>query len=215
MDFTSQRQYMVQKQIRARGIKDAKVLEAMEEIPRHEFVPPQIRLRAYDDNSLPIGENQTISQPYMVALMTQELQLTQMSTVLEIGTGSGYQTAVLAYIAKEVYTIEYIPELSKRAQNILQELGILNVHFLIGDGSLGWPDKNIFFDAIIVTAASPGSLEHLRKNLKLHGRMVIPIGTTREHQDLTVVTKEKDSIVKKSVCPCVFVPLRGAWGNNE
>ena len=195
---------MVKSQIEARGIKDKKVLEAMRKVARHEFVSEDMKSFAYNDEPLPIGEGQTISQPYIVAYMTEMLHLKKEERVLEVGTGSGYQAAILAEIAREVYTIEIIESLSLKAQKVLEELGYTNVHFKIGDGSFGWREHSPY-DAIIVTAAPEKIPDTLREQLKLSGRMIIPVGMT--FQELILITREKNKFKKKRLLPVRFVPL--------
>ena len=200
------RQKMVE-EIRARGINDPNVLAAVEAVPRHLFVPESERRQAYEDHPLPIGNGQTISQPYMVALMTSLLDLHPGQRVLEVGTGSGYQAAVLSHLAGEVYSIEILTPLGKRAKSTLAELGYKNVHLRIGDGYKGWPDAAPF-DAIIVTAAPPRIPEPLIAQLKAGGKMVIPVGDTL--QDLLVLTKRADGGVDTArVMPVLFVPMTG------
>ncbi len=191
-----------------RGIKDPAVIEAMRQVPRHGFVPSDIQANAYDDGPLPIGDGQTISQPLMVALMTQALELDQTKTVLEIGTGSGYQTAILAQISKKVYTVERLPELAQRAQDILSQLHYKNISFAVGDGTLGWITESLHFDGIIVTAASDKTPQALLSQLSVGGRLVIPVGR-RERQTLTLYIKTENQIKKEELCQCVFVPLIG------
>ena len=195
---------MVEKQIVARGVHDPAVLAAMQTIPRHEFVPKAARDQAYQDHPVPIGYGQTVSQPYIVAVMSELAQINNTSNVLEIGTGSGYQTAVLAALAAEVYTIEIVPPLAKRAQATLKRLGVHNVHFRTGDGTLGWPECAPF-DAIVVTAAPPRVPGALVEQLTDGGRMVIPVGTS--HQELRIIHRQGDQIVDKSVFPVRFVPM--------
>ncbi len=204
---------MVETQIVARGIHEPCVIEAMRKVPRHEFVFEKDTREAYEDAPVSIGEGQTISQPYMVALMTEALALKGDDRVLEIGTGSGYQAAVLAQVCREVYSIERIEKLALRAEATLTKLGYANIKIKVADGSLGWPEK-IFFDAIIVTAASPALLENLLDQLKDNGRMVVPIGD-RGGQTLMVFSKKKEGVNKNEICRCVFVPLIGAYGWQE
>lgn len=204
--YATARAHMVATQIRARGIKDPRVLEAMGEVPRHLFVPPQVRDRAYDDSPLPIGDGQTISQPYIVALMTSLLELKPQDNVLEIGTGSGYQAAVLSHLASEVYTIEIRPDLAHEAERRLSDLGYANVHVRIGDGYGGWPAVAPF-DGIVVTAAPPRIPQPLIDQLKVGGRMVVPVGSY--FQDLQVITKTAHGLEKKNVIPVRFVPMTG------
>ncbi len=208
--FEKQRQDMVEFQIRARRIKNQRVLQAMSTVPREKFIPPSSRYAAYDDRPVPIGFGQTISQPYMVALMTEELEPTPESKVLEIGTGSGYQTAILAYLSKEVYTVERIPELSKSAQEVIKELGITNVHFKIDDGTLGWPEFAPY-DRIMVTAGAPDIPEPLIDQLVDGGIMIIPVGP-ETYQRLYKIRKEKDKIQKTPLIECRFVKLIGEQG---
>lgn len=202
--FYQKRLLMVEKQLKARDITDEKVLNAMLKVERHKFVPKQYQDLAYIDEPLPIGYNQTISQPYIVALMTQLLELKGNERILEIGTGSGYQAAVLAEIVKEVYTIEIIPQLASNAEKLLKELGYTNVFVKVGDGYLGWPE-HAPFDGIIVTCAPDHIPQPLIEQLKDGGRMVIPVGNV--YQELVVVEKQKDKIIKRSVIPVRFVPM--------
>ncbi|MBI5674602.1 MAG: protein-L-isoaspartate(D-aspartate) O-methyltransferase [Nitrospirae bacterium] len=211
--FYKERQMMVQYQIRARGVKDEKVLSAMEKVPRHLFVSESLRDSAYSDSPLPAGEGQTISQPYMVAMMTEMLELKGHERVLEIGTGSGYQAAVLSVLASEVYTVERIEPLALKAERLLKDLGYLNVHVHVGDGTLGLPEYAPF-DAIIVTAASPKVQETYVKQLKLNGRLVIPVGE-RYTQVISLTKKTPSGIVTSTSTPCVFVPLIGKNGWSE
>jgi protein-L-isoaspartate(D-aspartate) O-methyltransferase len=187
MDFASQRHRMVQHQLRGRGISDERLLAAMEDVPRHLFVPERLRSKAYDDEPLAIGMGQTISQPYMVAIMTELLGLNGTETVLEVGTGSGYQAAVLARLAAEVWTVERHPGLASQAGTLLLDLGMENVHVLIADGTLGVLDSAPF-DAIIVTAAAPGVPQALRDQLGVGGRMLIPIAA-HHGQELVLIEK--------------------------
>jgi protein-L-isoaspartate(D-aspartate) O-methyltransferase len=200
------RERMVDDQIAARGISDAAVLEAMRQVPRHRFLPPAQEANAYEDHPLPIGFDQTISQPYIVAYMTQALSLGPSDRVLEIGTGSGYQAAVLAEIVREVYTIEIVPELAAGATKILSELGYENVRVRHGDGYRGWPEAAPF-DAIIVTAAPRAIPQPLIDQLALEGRMVVPVGDW--YQELVIVTKTTDGIVEQKTIPVRFVPMTG------
>lgn len=211
MDFQKAGDKMVEEQIMARGITDAAVLEVMRRVPRHKFVPPDVVHRAYDDDPLPIGEGQTISQPYIVALMTQCLELNKHKVVLEIGTGCGYQTAILAQLCKQVYSVERIAVLGERAQQTLQELKYTNIKIFLGDGTLGLSEEYRPFDGIIVTAASPARPDHLLAQLATPGRLVVPVGD-RSAQRLMVYEKQDKCIVEEAVCGCVFVPLIGAYG---
>ncbi len=204
------RQRMLQYDLRGRDITDPAVLKVMAEIPREVFVPPEDRWRAYANGPLPIGEGQTISQPYIVALMTQELRLHPECEVLEIGTGSGYQTAVLARLAKRVFTIERSPELSAAAQAVLKKLGIDNVEFRVGDGSRGWPEARTF-DRILVTAAVPDFPPPLVAQLAEAGVMIAPIGQSSV-QELVVAEKYHGKLIERGICGCRFVRLVGEYG---
>jgi len=200
------RTIMVRTQIRARGVKDERVLTAMETVPRHEFVPREQRPYAYADRPLPIGEDQTISQPYIVALMTELLDVKEGDRVLEIGTGSGYQAAVLAELTPYVYTIEIIPTLAERAEQTLRRLGYDTAEVKAGDGYLGWPE-HAPFDGIIVTCAPESVPEPLKDQLEEGGRMVIPVGPQWTHQTLFVLTKRGGKLEQKEVIPVRFVPM--------
>jgi len=204
--FAAQRRSMVEQQIERRGVTAPSVLSAMGEVPRHLFVPPGYRDKAYDDSPLPIGNGQTISQPYVVALMTQLLDLKPGDRVLEIGTGSGYQAAVLSKLVKDVYTIEILEPLGLQAQRTLQEIGAKNVHVRIGDGYKGWPEAAPF-DGIVVTAAPERVPQPLLDQLRVGGKMVIPVGAF--FQNLLVITKTADGIEKRSIIPVRFVPMTG------
>ena len=210
MDYERARLRMVDEQLAARGIKDPRVLSAMGRVPRHLFIEEALRDRAYGDHALPIGERQTISQPYMVALMTQSLELKGAERVLEIGTGSGYQTAVLAELATRVYSIERIAGLADRARRLLASLGYRNVTVKVFDGTYGWKEEAPF-DAILVTAGSPEVPAPLTEQLKEGGRMIIPVGD-RTTQVLKKVTKTSAGIEVSSMTGCVFVPLIGGHG---
>lgn len=204
------RHLMVEEQIVGRGISDPKVIQAMEKVPRHLFVDEKFFSEAYADYPLPIGEGQTISQPYMVALMTQCLELQGGEKVLEIGTGSGYQAAVLAEIAQEVYTVERFASLAERAKKILTELNYFNIKIKISDGTLGWEEASPF-QGIIVTAGAPDLPLSLVKQLSDGGRLVVPIGG-RFMQTLSVFRKKGEELEKTDICGCVFVPLVGGEG---
>jgi protein-L-isoaspartate(D-aspartate) O-methyltransferase len=201
------RERMVKEQIEGRGIKDARTLAALRKVPRHLFVPDAAARDAYADFPLPIGHGQTISQPYIVAFMTEALGLRGGETVLEIGTGSGYQAAVLSEIAGKVYTIEIVAALAAEARERLARLGHRNVEVRAGDGYVGWPEAAPF-DAIIVTAAAPRIPEPLKQQLKDGGRLVIPVGD--EYQELIVVTRRDSSYDERRVLPVRFVPMTGA-----
>lgn len=207
------RERMVETQIKARGIKDERVLKAMLKVPRHLFVDEALRDQAYGDFPLPIGEGQTISQPYIVALMTEALELKGNERVLEIGTGSGYQTAILAELALWVYTIERFQALLERAKKVLKELGYKNISFKLDDGTLGWKEAAPF-DAIIVTAASPDIPPPLVEQLAEGGRMVIPIGDEFS-QTLIKGVKKGGKLHTKALEPVRFVKLVGAYGFKE
>jgi protein-L-isoaspartate(D-aspartate) O-methyltransferase len=204
------REKMVSEQILSRGIRDEHLLRALREIPRHRFVPYSLRHRAYEDGPLPIGEEQTISQPYIVAEMTEALSLEGTEKVLEIGTGSGYQTAILCRLAREVVTTERIDLLSRSARRVLEDLGIRNLRFRIGDGTLGCPEEAPF-DAILVTAAAPEIPPPLLSQLTVGGILVIPVGG-RWEQDLVRLRKEEGGSTKEILGGCRFVPLLGEYG---
>ncbi|MEW6001174.1 MAG: protein-L-isoaspartate(D-aspartate) O-methyltransferase [Nitrospirota bacterium] len=206
--YILKRQVMIEHDIKGRGIKDKRVLDAMEKIPRHLFVDEHLRDRAYGDYPLPIGEGQTISQPYVVALMTEALKLKPTDRVLEIGTGSGYQAAVLAEIVKEVYTIEIRKSLAGRAAKRLKGLGYGNIKVKYGDGYFGW-EGFALFDAIIITAAANHIPPPLIKQLKDGGRLIVPLGSTIYYQTLTLVTKKKGEIKVEQMGPVAFVPMIG------
>ena len=211
-DFAEQREYMVRHQIANRGIRSTLVLEAMRNVPREEFLPAGQGIFAYDDGPLPIGEGQTISQPYVVAYMADGLCLGGGERVLEIGTGSGYAAAVLAEIAAEVYTVERISLLADMARQTLQSLGYNNVHVRCGDGTLGWPEKSPF-DGIIVSAGAPDVPESLSHQLRIGGRMVIPVGSGKSYQQLVLVTRvEENEWTSEDMIPVRFVPLVGEEG---
>ncbi len=202
----AERRHMVDRQIRGRGVRDPRVLDALAAVQRHRFVPPQLQNQAYADTPLPIGSSQTISQPYIVAYMTEALELPPDATVLEIGTGSGYQAAVLAEIAREVYSIEIVPELAERSGRLLAELGYDNVHLRLGDGYRGWPEAAPF-DGIIVTAAPDHVPPALVEQLAVGARLVIPVG--RFAQEMRVVTMTEDGPVVETTLPVRFVPMTG------
>ncbi|MGD8386537.1 MAG: protein-L-isoaspartate(D-aspartate) O-methyltransferase [Desulfobacteraceae bacterium] len=209
-DNASRRRHMVQTQIIARGIRDDRVIRAMETVPRHRFVEKDLQEEAYDDHPLPIGHKQTISQPYIVALMTQALELTGIEKTLEIGTGSGYQTAILAECSREVYTVERVRPLLERAERTLSELGYTNILFKAFDGTLGWAE-HAPFDAVMVTAGAPAVPKPLRDQLAEGGRIVIPVGN-RYSQELVRITKAKQQHVETYLGGCRFVDLIGVHG---
>lgn len=197
---------MVKNQIAARGVKDERVLEALRNVPRHLFVPPEFAAQAYEDHPLPIGEGQTISQPYIVGLMTELLQVKPGDKVLEVGTGSGYQAAVLAAMGCQVYTIEIRPSLAAQAAERLKRLGYANVHVRVGDGYRGWPEEAPFA-GIVVTAAPERIPEPLLQQLAPGGHLVIPVGSF--YQQLKVITKETEGFSERDVIPVRFVPMAG------
>ena len=208
--FSDARESMVRRQIIKRGIRDPRLIDALLRVPRHKFVPPYLAERAYDDGPLAIGQGQTISQPYIVAAMTDLLNLEGTENILEIGTGSGYQAAILAELAAAVHTIERHAELAHRAQVHLQALGYQNVFVHVADGSLGWP-PGAPYQAIIVTAAAPEIPQPLIDQLADEGRLVIPIGS-RSGQDLERWRKVGERMTRESIFPVAFVPLRGEYG---
>ena len=197
---------MVDRQIRARGVRDERVLDALRRVPRHEFVPAAQVPNAYEDSPLPIGKGQTISQPYIVGYMTEQLQVTPESKVLEIGAGSGYQAAILAELVKNVYTIEIVDELAQRAKETLDRLGYKNVHVRSGDGYRGWPEEAPF-DRIIVTAAPDHIPQPLVDQLAVGGRMIIPVGD--HYQQMTIITKTEKGVVQQRTIDVIFVPMTG------
>jgi protein-L-isoaspartate(D-aspartate) O-methyltransferase len=204
-DFAVARQHMVETQIKGRGVTDSRVTEVMSSVPRHEFVPENYRTHAYEDHPLPIGYGQTISQPYIVAFMTEQLRPQPTDRVLEIGTGSGYQAAVLSKLVAEVYTIEIVKPLAQRAEMDLRRLNYSNVKVKAGDGYKGWPE-HAPFDAIIVTAAPDHVPQPLIDQLKEGGRMIIPVGG-REMQQLYLLEKHAGKLTQRAVLPVNFVPL--------
>jgi protein-L-isoaspartate(D-aspartate) O-methyltransferase len=211
--FAAARERMLKWDLKGRGITDPGVLKVMGEIQRQNFMPEAYQLQAYADGPFPIGMGQTISQPYIVALMTQELRLNSHCEVLEIGTGSGYQTAILSKLAKRVYTIEKFNLLSESAQAVLGELGADNIEFYIGDGSCGWPDEKTF-DRIIITAAVPEIPQPLVEQLAESGLMVAPVGSSGV-QRLVVCEKKKGEIIERAICDVRFVKLLGKYGFEE
>lgn len=205
-EYAEQRKEMVEKQIRDRGISDLGTLRAMLKVPRHEFVPDYQKSSAYDDRPLSIGSNQTISQPYIVAYMTEAIDPQKSDKVLEIGTGSGYQAAVLAEIVEQVYTIEIIPDLAARAESTFEKLGYENIYARTGDGYAGWPEEAPF-DAIIVTAAPEEVPPPLIEQLKEDGSMIIPVGPVHRVQYLQLLTKKNGKLKVKTLLPVRFVPF--------
>jgi protein-L-isoaspartate(D-aspartate) O-methyltransferase len=204
-DFAAQRQQMVERQLMARGISEQRVLDALAKVPREEFVPPESRAASYEDGPLPIGSGQTISQPYIVAFMTEQLRPKPSDRVLEVGTGSGYQAAILAELVSEVYSIEIVEPLAKNAEATLQRLGYKNVQVKIGDGYKGWPEAAPF-DAIIVTCAPDKVPQPLVDQLKDDGRMVIPVGD-RLAQQLYLLEKKNGQLKQSATLPVRFVPM--------
>jgi len=203
------RQNMVKTQIEARGIRDKRVLAAMQDLHRHLFVPQNLKARAYDDSPLPIGEGQTISQPYIVALMTASLELKNTDIVLEIGTGSGYQAAVLSYLVKEVYTMEIKEALYKQATERLYSLGLVNIKTRYGDGYFGWQDDDKLFDCIMITAAVNHIPPPLLGQLKVGGRMILPLGNPFSFQNLVLVTRGVEDYTVQNITGVLFVPMTG------
>ncbi len=213
INFKKARERMVETQLVARGIRDPRVLESMRKVPRHLFVDEALQDQAYNDHPLPISDKQTISQPYVVALMTESLKLTGHEKVLEIGTGSGYQAAVLAELAGRVFSIERHPGLALRANHVLQKLGCRNVIIRVGDGSMGWPD-DAPFDAVMVTAGTPEVPQPLVDQLSVGGRLIVPVGD-RISQDLILVERRSEGITKTNMGGVRFVDLVGKWGWKE
>lgn len=210
-EYTIAKKRMIQEQIMARGIKDQRVIKAMSVVPRHIFVDDALKSQAYIDAPLNIGEGQTISQPYIVALMTQTLSLSGQEKVLEIGTGCGYQTVLLSQLTKQVYTIERIKPLAMQARSRFKKLGVRNVIMRIGDGSLGW-QEGAPFDRILVTCAAPIVPEALLGQLSENGFMIIPVAAKHGEQDLWKITKTKSGFQKENLGPCRFVKMVGEQG---
>ena len=213
MDYALLRNRMVQEQLIPRGIKNPKVLDTFYKVERHKFVPRDLVESAYGDFPLAIGEGQTISQPYIVALMTEYLDLTGKERVLEIGTGSGYQTAILAQLAQQVYSIERIVSLAQRAKDLLSSLGYSNIEIMTGDGTLGWMQQAPF-DRIIIIAATNRIPEPLIEQLKEGGKLIVPLGETFS-QALTLAQKQNHQLSLRKICDCVFVPLVGKYGGKD
>ena len=208
-DLRARRHEMVEQQIRQRGVTDARVLDAMRTVPRERFVPPELLRQAYDDGPLPIGSGQTISQPYIVAYMTEALKVQPSHKVLEVGTGSGYQAAVLSHLVREVYTIEIVPELARRAETLLQSLNRTNVRVRAGDGYAGWPELAPF-DRVMVTAAPEELPRPLIDQLAEGGLLVAPVGPQYAPQWMTVVEKTQKGVVQRRTIPVQFVPFTRA-----
>ena len=208
--FEEERRLMVETQIRKRGVSDERVLQAMATVPRHEFIAAFWIKQAYADEPLPIGHGQTISQPYIVAAMAASLALNGSENVLEIGTGCGYQAAVVSLLAREVHTVEILPDLAQSAAERLQRLGYAKVHVHCGDGTLGWPEASPY-DAIVIAAAAPAVPEPLLQQLTEGGRLIAPVGQ-EDKQELQLVTKHEGKFLMKQGGPCRFVPLMGQHG---
>jgi protein-L-isoaspartate(D-aspartate) O-methyltransferase len=204
-EFTKQRRQLVE-QLRSEGIQNQGVLDALLKVPRHRFVPPSYRHLAYRNHPLPIGQDQTISQPFIVGYMTEAAEIASGEKVLEIGTGSGYQAAVLAELAKEVYTIEIIPELAESSRTLLREMGYKNLQVKTGNGYLGWPE-HAPFDAIVVTAAPDEVPKALVEQLAVRGKMVVPVGTS--FQQMLIITRTESGVVERRTIPVAFVPMTG------
>jgi protein-L-isoaspartate(D-aspartate) O-methyltransferase len=212
-EYSLERHLMVEEQIANRGLNDPRLLTAFESVPRHLFVPEESRYAAYEDHPLPIGFDQTISQPYMVALMTSLLDLTGIERVLEVGTGSGYQAAILGLLAGEVHTIEFVPELATRAEKILKHLGYEKVKVHLGDGSLGCPESSPF-EAILVTAAAPKVPPPILDQLTNNGRLVIPVSDHWRTQLLKLLIRHDTEISEHVITSVNFVPLKGRYGSR-
>jgi protein-L-isoaspartate(D-aspartate) O-methyltransferase len=210
MDYTALRKLMVEEQLIPRGIRNQRVLDVFYKVERHKFIPEEQRDNAYADFPIPIGAGQTISQPYIVALMTECLDLSGGEKILEIGTGSGYQAAILAQLSKEVYSIERFELLAKKAKMLFDELGYKNIKLKIGDGTLGWGEEAMF-DRIIITAASPEIPSPLIEQLKDGGKLILPLGEILS-QVLTLFEKKDNKLYSHEICGCMFVPLVGKFG---
>ncbi len=209
-DYDKEREHMVESQLVLRGIKDRRVLDAMRQVPRHLFIPKDMRDLAYCDGPLPIGQGQTISQPYIVALMTELLELTGQEKVLELGTGSGYQAAILSRLVSQVYSVERHAALAEQAEKVFAQLGYDNIVISVGDGTLGWPEHSPY-DAIIVTAAAPDVPQPLMEQLADGGRLVAPVGS-RWSQVLAKVKRQGETLTKEHLTAVAFVPLVGKYG---
>ena len=213
MNWEALRKMMLREQISFRGIRDDRVIAAFLKVERHKFIPEAHRNSSYADHPVPIGEGQTISQPYIVALMTECLELKGKERVLEIGTGSGYQAAILAELAQEVYSVERFPVLAQQARSVLDELSYSNIKIKVDDGTLGWKEEGPF-DRIIVTAASSEIPQPLIDQLQKGGKLIMPVGETFS-QVLTILEKEDGKLTSRIVCGCVFVPLVGKFGQSQ
>ncbi|MBE9514218.1 MAG: protein-L-isoaspartate(D-aspartate) O-methyltransferase [Chloroflexi bacterium] len=209
-DYDKEREHMVESQLMRRGIKDRRVLDAMRQVPRHLFIPKDMRDLAYCDGPLPIGQGQTISQPYIVALMTELLELTGQEKVLELGTGSGYQAAILSRLVSQVYSVERHATLAEQAEKVFTQLGYDNIVISVGDGTLGWPEHSPY-EAIIVTAAAPDVPQPLMEQLADGGRLVAPVGS-RWSQVLAKVKRQGETLTKEHLTAVAFVPLVGKYG---
>jgi len=209
-DYDKEREHMVESQLVRRGIKDRRVLDAMRQVPRHLFVPKDTRGLAYCDGPLPIGQGQTISQPYIVALMTELLELTGQEKVLELGTGSGYQAAILSRLVSQVYSVERHAALAEQAEKVFAQLGYDNIVISVGDGTLGWPEHSPY-EAIIVTAAAPDVPQPLMEQLADGGRLVAPVGS-RWSQVLAKVKRQGETLTREHLTAVAFVPLVGKYG---
>ncbi len=209
--YSAERATMIEHQLRRRGLQNARLLAAISCVPRHLFVPATVRSASYDDTALPIGAGQTISQPYIVALMTDALALAGDERVLEVGTGSGYQAAILSYLAREVHTVELLPQLSARARRLAGHLHLGNIYFHVGDGSLGWPESAPY-DAVIVTAAAPAVPDALMRQLAPSGRVVLPLAAADGYQVLKLITQAGGRTSERVLANVAFVPLRGQYG---
>ncbi len=209
-DYDKEQEHMVESQLVRRGIKDRRVLDAMRQVPRHLFVPKDTRGLAYCDGPLPIGQGQTISQPYIVALMTELLELTGQEKVLELGTGSGYQAAILSRLVRQVYSVERHAALAEQAEKVFAQLGYDNIVISVGDGTLGWPEHSPY-EAIIVTAAAPDVPQPLMEQLADGGRLVAPVGS-RWSQVLAKVKRQGETLAKEHLTAVAFVPLVGKYG---
>lgn len=214
MDYSIARRLMVERQIVKRGIQDPLVIEAMNRVPRHRFVEEALWAQAYSDNPLPIGEKQTISQPYMVALMTEALELKGGEKILEIGTGSGYQAAILSQIVSRVYSVERISALARRARRVLDDIGCRNVNIKLSDGTIGW-ETEAPFDGIIVTAGSPKVPSHYMEQLTIGGRLVIPVGGRGSQVLKRIIRLSEENYKEEDLLDCRFVPLIGKDGWSE
>ncbi|OEU71197.1 MAG: protein-L-isoaspartate O-methyltransferase [Desulfuromonadales bacterium C00003068] len=214
MEYAIARRRMVERQIVAKGIQDPLVIEAMKRVPRHRFVEEALWAQAYGDYPLPIGDKQTISQPFMVALMTQALELRGGEKVLEIGTGSGYQAAILSQIASRVYSVERISRLARRARQVLDEIGCTNVNIKLSDGTIGW-ESEAPFDGIVVTAGSPKVPSHYLEQLTIGGRLIIPVGGRGSQVLKCIVRQSSDEFKEENLLGCRFVPLIGKDGWSE